>query len=421
MVRELRPSTDSSNYRMIPMNIEQIHRILNGIHHKIEEQKKIAAITGENFNVFKILGMETYEVQTHSAFLGELLNPEGAHGQGSLYLKIFLNQLAELDANKTLRTQLFDHFHADSAKLELEVHIGQIDADYTEGGRIDLVLTDSRGNHIFFENKIHAGDQKNQLFRYHRHDPKAALLYLTRFGEPPSKESMGNGDFEVLPISYQNHILQWLLLCRKESVMLPTVREALTQYIELIRNLTHQTAKKSMKEEIKKLIVKDPDYIEVIDACSQSLSEIIREAEKNFRAVIEKKLTEQLNPIQIGGGVTVSPYCAEDGDGFFVGYVLFAEKVNKSSTDQGKAYGALLHAIDPSFVKNATHIGWHNPVGFSRGLRVSGLNRKMLLKFYLRDKELDEFAQKIIDQQIKIRDALETQIKLTTSVGGNCR
>ena len=60
-----------------PMTIHQLHHFLQGIHHKIQEQDKLAAATGENFNVFKILGVEAYEVGTHSAFLSELLSPQG--------------------------------------------------------------------------------------------------------------------------------------------------------------------------------------------------------------------------------------------------------------------------------------------------------------------------------------------------------
>jgi len=74
-----------------PMTIHQLHHFLQGIHHKIQEQDKLAAATGENFNVFKILGVEAYEVGTHSAFLSELLSPQGTHGQGSTFLKLFLH------------------------------------------------------------------------------------------------------------------------------------------------------------------------------------------------------------------------------------------------------------------------------------------------------------------------------------------
>ena len=41
-----------------------------------EEKKKC----GEYYNIFKTLGLQTSEVRLHSAFLAELLNPEGAHG-----------------------------------------------------------------------------------------------------------------------------------------------------------------------------------------------------------------------------------------------------------------------------------------------------------------------------------------------------
>lgn len=392
------------------MNIDQIHRFLAGIHHKIDEQKKIAQITGENFNVFRIVGMETSEVHTHSAFLGELLNPKGAHGQGSIFLKLFLAAPVKSIDEKASTAQLIRDFHAETARLELEVYIGQIDAEYTEGGRIDIVLTDQRGRHIFIENKINARDQKNQMLRYNRHDPKAALFYLTLSGESPSKDSLGNGGFEVHAISYQKDILQWLIQCRKESAMLPSVREALTQYVELIRFLTNQTAMKTMKEEIKALILKSPDFIEAIDACSQSLTEIVWEADKNFREVMGTKWADQIQPIHIDGKVVILAGFAEDADGFYVGYRFMDGDKNISSTDQGIKYANHLRAIDPTFVRNSGNIGWHNPVGFSRRVKVANLDKRLLLKFYLREKELDEFARKIISQQIQIRNDLEKMI-----------
>ena len=38
-------------------------------------QQKLALLSGENFNVFRILGLESREVRMHSAFLGELSGP----------------------------------------------------------------------------------------------------------------------------------------------------------------------------------------------------------------------------------------------------------------------------------------------------------------------------------------------------------
>ena len=53
-----------------------------------DHQEEISTLKGENFNVFSILKMESKENETHSAFLGELLNPKGSHGFGSLFLKL---------------------------------------------------------------------------------------------------------------------------------------------------------------------------------------------------------------------------------------------------------------------------------------------------------------------------------------------
>lgn len=44
---------------------------------------------GEYFNVFEVLGLSTKEVRLHSAFLPELLNPNGSHGLGDKMLRSF--------------------------------------------------------------------------------------------------------------------------------------------------------------------------------------------------------------------------------------------------------------------------------------------------------------------------------------------
>src|SRR5580658_3696483 len=51
---------------------------------------KINQLTGENFNVFRILKLQASEVRLHSTFLAELLNPKGTHGHRDLFLKLFV-------------------------------------------------------------------------------------------------------------------------------------------------------------------------------------------------------------------------------------------------------------------------------------------------------------------------------------------
>ena len=142
-----------------------------------QEAELTARLTGEYFNIFNILSLSTNEVRTHSAFIAELLNPRGSHGQGSLYLDRFLAQFG-------IAGQAFD---SKRSKVEIEYHIGGIDAKNSTGGRIDILLTDANTNRIMIENKIYAGDQHEQLLRYHRYDPKAALFYLTLSGNEPSE------------------------------------------------------------------------------------------------------------------------------------------------------------------------------------------------------------------------------------------
>ena len=72
--------------------ITEIKALLSGVSEIKKKYDEIAILTGENFNVFNILGLSTKEVRTHSAFIAELLNPKGSHGQGDTFLKLFVEQ-----------------------------------------------------------------------------------------------------------------------------------------------------------------------------------------------------------------------------------------------------------------------------------------------------------------------------------------
>jgi len=63
--------------------IKQIE-IIEYKYQKINEQSV------DSFNIFSILRQETDEVNLHSRFIYELLNPKGSHNQGDTFLEIFL-------------------------------------------------------------------------------------------------------------------------------------------------------------------------------------------------------------------------------------------------------------------------------------------------------------------------------------------
>ncbi|MFD0751267.1 PD-(D/E)XK nuclease family protein [Mucilaginibacter calamicampi] len=112
---------------------------------------KINELTGENFNVFRILKLDSSEVRMHSAFIAELLNPQGSHGQHDIFLRLFIREFC-FKANG---------FDSSNCHSDVELHTAFISQDGSEGGRIDIIVTDCNHNKIIIENKIYAGDLKS--------------------------------------------------------------------------------------------------------------------------------------------------------------------------------------------------------------------------------------------------------------------
>ena len=106
---------------MINMNIKSLLQEVFSIN---EKYKSIADVTGENFNLFRLLKIEASEVRTHSAFIAELLNPQGSHGQGDAFLKCFI-QIFEIHG--------FENFVKIDAVVKVE-EVGKY-------GRIDINMS----------------------------------------------------------------------------------------------------------------------------------------------------------------------------------------------------------------------------------------------------------------------------------------
>lgn len=243
----------------------------------INKYTEIARITGENFNIFKTLGLSTNEVRTHSAFLGELLNPNGSHDLGDIFLIAFLETLKD-----SQKIDDFNGFKTDNCKIFIEQFIGNISENYEEGGQIDIILVDANNHAIIIENKINADDQKNQLLRYHNygisnHRDKFKLLYLSLDEDPhkPSLKSLGHlNENDFIKISYSNEIINWLEICKEKAVNHSTLRETITQYLNLIKYLTNNTINNKMKNEIFESMMLNEDTLKASFEISKNLNEV---------------------------------------------------------------------------------------------------------------------------------------------------
>lgn len=213
----------------------------------------IAEATGDYYNLFEILKIETNEVK-HSAFIADLLDINGYHSQGDKFLRIFINVLRKL--NKL--PLAFPEFNYSCVKTEIEKFIGY--TTYLEGGRIDILISDY-STAIVIENKIYAADQHNQLIRYDTYARKYKdykILYLNLEGKAAENQDY---DIEYINITYREVIIPWLEECIKECVAKPKIRESIAQYIQTIKYLSGMSTNDEKKVEIGKLIASSEEFI----------------------------------------------------------------------------------------------------------------------------------------------------------------
>lgn len=276
-------------------NMENLQTFLDEVKliwKKSEVEKAEAHKRGEHFNIFNVLDLTSDETRTHSAFIAELLDPNGSHGLGDQFLQSFVNTI---DCLKSW------HFDTQSAKVHKELSIGGKNEDCSEGGRIDIVV-ESNGKAIIIENKIYAGDQEKQLVRYYNYGTKnysngIRLLYLTLNGDDASEYSheklVINEDYYA--IAYNHEISDWLQRCIEFSARQPLVRETLIQYQNLINQLTMNNMDKNSQEELLKLM-SDPKNIDSI--CS-ILNLEAKWREQIFNSYVLTPLKEKFKELDI--------------------------------------------------------------------------------------------------------------------------
>lgn len=314
-----------------------------------DDYKKKVEENGTDFNIFQILGITSDEVRLHSAFLANLLNPDGTHHKGTLFLDEFIN---------LIKGYGIDFENRAGTRVECEKYIGPVKE--TSGGRIDLYIDNGKGQKIIIENKIYANDQEHQLIRYHNYAPDACLLYLTLDGKEPSEISiksdgntmlLNNRDFFC--ISYKADILEWLENCYKKESMPALVAEGINHYIYLVRSLTNQLANKDMEKEIVNKLTEDSKNVEAALAIEKVLAEMKSSIQMKFWKRLKDKLNDHNPYFYIKNENTITGVEPEDFENLVNDY--YKSKTNKC------LYGIAIDVSsdNPDKVKFLIELDWN--------------------------------------------------------------
>lgn len=236
------------------MELDKIISFFRKIDEINEDRKKQIENGLNDHNVMTSLLRQSDEVRLHSRFIYSLINPNGKHYKGTLFLEKFLDVVGIKDFNLKYT----------EVKKEFE--------------NIDLYITDGC-KHIIIENKIWANDQVQQLEKYIKFviseciaDSLTAeelyqriyVVYLTPTNRTPSKESLGiwslNSSKELtctntdndkkncyhgvtLPytnITYVEHIYTWLSNLMDLKNIGTNLEHSISSYHDVVARLTKQ-------------------------------------------------------------------------------------------------------------------------------------------------------------------------------------
>jgi len=186
-----------------------------------------------------------------SDIIALLIDPNGAHGQGKVFLEKFLKEILKQIKKQTSNPQLQDINTLLSCKISVsrESFTTQIE---NQNRRIDLTVefkNPKNDKEVVFvvgiENKPWAGEQENQLEDYREHLDKISgndylLIYLSGLKreaesiKPETKEKLKQkGKF--LETNYYKLLIPWLKECIKECEA-DKVRWFLKDFVNWIEN-----------------------------------------------------------------------------------------------------------------------------------------------------------------------------------------
>ena len=297
-----------------------------------EEQNKQKQRGLNDYNMVNVVRKENAEVGMHSNVIYSLINPNGLHYQGDLFLKLFIKYVIEpeLDLNNEENYKNFGEvFAVESEEL----------TEYNR--RIDFTIK-SNNYYIGIEMKIDADDLDKQLFDYKKDllnkvkkdksCAKVIIYYLTKDGKNAPKSSLCDDKEEncisIKRVSFEDHILNWIDACQEEVRNITNLNQAFENYKTIVKKITNPYEGKIMaledellKDEEKYKIARDISdaYIkakktkdnkirkEFIDCIQKEISDL------NYNIEREEVETSQWFCLKIKEGCVISIFKADNG------------------------------------------------------------------------------------------------------------
>lgn len=248
--------------------MKTITMLLNEASDIIKEHEQIRIAKGKEFNIFNITGFSSDEVKV-CRMLAEILNPNGKHNCGEIFLESFLNNVLQLE---------FESEELEQAWVYTECHTEQ-------ERRIDIVI-ETALRFIPIEVKLYAADQQGQCKHYYEYansmgkSIKSKVYFLTLDGHLPHGDGCDgltplpneDGYEELIALSFKNDICTWLEKVMKIPMVLysDTLSINIGQFKHFLEEITGNMSRE-VKEKYSELISENSKTFEAACAIAENL------------------------------------------------------------------------------------------------------------------------------------------------------
>lgn len=236
--RSLEPVVNArANEQLVQKFFREVHLCVAKADAQNRERDRTQASA---FNVFEFIEPDENRL---SDILQMLLDPRGEHGQGEIFLRLFLRQL-RLDRRGLDISSM-------SVQREARTH-----GILRSHRRIDILI--EGGVHLAIENKVHSRERIDQVPDYLEHlrfcarrgKASHALIYLSPEGRAPERlaDHVLRGHQECRRLflwGYGTDLRCWLNACQKRCAA-PAVSDFLRQFLAYIDHTVVRTEMKAV-------------------------------------------------------------------------------------------------------------------------------------------------------------------------------